>query len=94
MTLNEEKCKIGLEEVEFIGFRIGKDGIRAGQKVQGILEYPPPKDVKGVRSFLGMVNQFARFKSKIASLSVALRELLHKNVPRIWNEAQKRASTN
>ena len=45
MTLNEEKCKIGLEEVEFIGFRIGKDGIRAGQKVQEILEYPPPKDL-------------------------------------------------
>ena len=36
-----------------------------------------------------MVNQFARFASKIASLSVALRELLHKNVPLIWNEAQQ-----
>ena len=88
MTLNEEKCKLNREEVEFLGFRIGKYGIKAGPKIQGIIDYPKPNDIKGVRSFLGMVNQFARFTPNIAKLSVALRELLHKNIQWTWNEAQ------
>ena len=93
MTLNEEKCKLNREEVEFLGFRIGKFGIKAGPKIQGIIDYPKPNDIKGVRSFLGMVNQFARFTPNIAKLSVALKELLHKNIHWTWNEAQQMSFT-
>ena len=79
MTLNE-KCKIGLEEVEFIGFRIGKDGIRSEQKVQGIHEYPPPKYVKGVRSFLTMVNQLMINTARSFTACYALTNLFVKTI--------------
>ena len=81
MTLNKNKCVIGVEEVEFLGFKVGKDGIKAGPKIQGIVDFPSPKDVKAVRSFLGMVNQYSRFNSKISSTSAALRDLLKKDIP-------------
>ena len=50
MTLNEDKCKLNREEVELLGFRIGKYSIKAGPKIQGIIDYPKPNDIKGVRS--------------------------------------------
>ena len=89
MTLNKNKCVIGVEEVEFLGFKVGKDGIKAGPKIQGIVDFPLPKDVKAVRSFLGMVNQYSRFNSKISSTSAALRDLLKKDIPWIWDKAQE-----
>ena len=87
MTLNKKKCVIGVEEVEFLGFKVGKDGIKAGLKIQGIVDFPLPKYVKAVRSFLGMVNQYSRFK--ISSTSAALRDLIKKDIPWIWDKAQE-----
>ena len=72
MTLNESKCFLGKEEVMFLGFKVGKYGIKAGPKIQGIEDFPSPKDIKGVRSFLGMVNQYAIFSSNIDQLSRGL----------------------
>ena len=89
MTLNKKKCVIVVEEVEFLGFKVGKDGINVGPKIQGIVDFQLPKDVKAVRSFIGMVNQYSRFNSKISSTSAALRYLLKKNIPWIWDKAQE-----
>ena len=52
LTLNKDKCVFGKKEVEFLGFSIDGDGIRADQMVQGILDIPVPKD-KAVSNFLG-----------------------------------------
>ena len=84
MTLNKTKCVIGVEEVEFIGFKVGKDRIKVGPKIQGIVDFSLPKDVKAVKSILGMVNKYSRFNSKIASTSASLRDLLKKDIPLIW----------
>ena len=46
-----------------------------------------PKDMKAVRSFLGMVNQYSRFNSNISTTSAALRDLLKKDIPWIWDQA-------
>ena len=40
MTLNKKKCVLGVEEVEFLGFKVGKGGIKAGPKIQGIVDFP------------------------------------------------------
>ena len=39
MTLNKEKCQFGLDIAESLGYRISQDGVHAGQRVQGILEF-------------------------------------------------------
>ena len=88
MTLNKKKCVLGVEDVEFLGFKVVKGGIKAGPKIQGIVDFPVPKDVKAVRSFLGMVNHYSRFNSNILTTSAALRDLLKKDIPWIWDHAQ------
>ena len=48
MTLNKDKCKFRKEEVEFLGYKIGKNGIKAREKIQGFRDFTRPTNVKGV----------------------------------------------
>ena len=45
MTLNKNKFVISVEEVEFRGFKVGKYGIKARPKIQGIIDFLLPKYV-------------------------------------------------
>ena len=89
MTLNKAKCKFGVPTVEFLGHIIDKDGIHAGPRLQGIMDFPRPKDVTAIRSFLGMANQYAKFSDKLAETSAALRGLMKHGVPWVWTKAQE-----
>lgn len=88
MTLNKSKCQFGVPQVQFLGHTIDKDGIHAGPRLQGIADFPTPKKVTDVRSFLGLVNQFAKFSSKLAEVSKPLRDLLHNEVEWYWGDSQ------
>ena len=51
------KCTFHTTEVDFLGIIVGCDRIKMDQeKVNAILEWPEPKMVKGVRSFLGLAS--------------------------------------
>ena len=46
------------EEVSFEGYTVNSKGISPDPKrVEAIRKFPTPKDLTGVRSFLGLVNQ-------------------------------------
>lgn len=89
MTLNKEKCKFSASSVEFLGHLIDQQGIHAGPRLQGILDFPRPTDIHGIRSFLGMANQYAKFSSDLADITEPLRALLKGTW--LWSEAQESA---
>lgn len=91
MTLNKSKCQFASESVEFLGYRIDQEGIHTGQRVQGIIDFPELQNVAAVHNFLGLVNQYARFSSRVADLSAPLRALLKKGVDWCWESAQRTA---
>ena len=46
---NASKCIFGVEEIPFLGFFIGKRGLRADPaKVKAIVDWPIPKNQKGL----------------------------------------------
>ena len=50
-----EKCTFGQEQVEYLGHIIFVQGVAVDPaKVKSVLEWPRPKNVKGVRGFLGL----------------------------------------
>ena len=56
-----KKCTFHTEEVEFFSITVGKDGVCMDNlKVKAILEWPKPKNVKGVRSSFGLANFLLR----------------------------------
>ena len=77
VSVNIEKCELGLSSVEFLGFCINSKGISPLlSKVDAIKEFPSPTSVKQLQRFLGMINYYHRFISKIASTAVSLYEHL------------------
>jgi hypothetical protein len=57
-----EKCTFRVKEVEFLGMIVSREGIKMDDsKVKAIREWPTPKTVRGVRSFLGLANFYRRF---------------------------------
>jgi len=52
-----EKCKFSINTTEFLGFVISPDSISMSKsKVDAILQWPTPKNLKQVQSFLGFAN--------------------------------------
>jgi Reverse transcriptase (RNA-dependent DNA polymerase)/Retroviral aspartyl protease len=57
-----EKCRFSTDTVEYLGYILSKDGLTMSPaKVKTILDWPEPKKVKDVQSFLGFANFYRRF---------------------------------
>lgn len=77
MKVQLDKCEFLQSEVEFLGFLISKDGIRANpKKVRAIVDFPLPCTVKDLRSFLGMAGHYRRFIKDYAKITKPLTTLL------------------
>nr|XP_016507583.1 PREDICTED: uncharacterized mitochondrial protein AtMg00860-like [Nicotiana tabacum] len=58
------------------------------QKIQAITEWPPPKDIDALRSFLGLCNFYQCFVKSYSLIAVLLTELLKKVT--VWDWGPKR----
>src|SRR6218665_1564129 len=62
LTLNRDKCKIGLPKVQFMGHVLSHHGIGpAADKVKAAAETRELENASEVKSFLGLVNFVARY---------------------------------
>jgi hypothetical protein len=59
ITVNPEKCRIGLTEIEYVGHTINKEGTHFSEaKLKKVIDVPIPEDAKALRSFVGLANYF------------------------------------
>ncbi|KAJ8110903.1 hypothetical protein OPT61_g6372 [Boeremia exigua] len=57
LQLKPEKCEWHKEEVEFLGFVVGRYGVKMSKdKTQVVKDWLTPTNVKGIQEFLGFVN--------------------------------------
>jgi len=79
--------------VEFLGHRIGADGLRvAPDKISAVKEWPVPGSVTEVRSFLGLANFYRRFVKDYSHMALPLTELTKDATKTfIWGEVHQRA---
>ena len=82
------KCEFWLPEVTYLGHVISKDGIAINpERVQAILDWTPLKNVKQVKSFLGLASCCRRFVKNFSKIARPLTNLLHKSVKFQWTDA-------
>lgn len=93
LTVNLEKSKFCHDKLKYLGFMLTKDGIQVDQgKVSAILEFPSPKNVKNVRSILGMIEWYRRFIPDFSIIAAPITNLLKKtNNKFIWTEEAESA---
>ena len=87
LRLKWEKCKIAQEKIEWLGFEISDPGIvPQNDKVQAITERLKPKNLKELRSYLGAINQLAKFLPNLAQTTHGSRDLLKTNCEYKWTK--------
>lgn len=93
MYAKESKCNFAMEKVEYLGHFISGQGVETDpRKISAIVEWPVPKSVKDLRSFLGLSGYYRKFIRHYALLSKPLTELLKKG-SFVWNESAQQAFT-
>jgi len=74
-----EKCKWKVREVEFLEVVIGPKGVEMQKKkVEEVLNWPVPRNIKKVQKFLGLTNYYRRFIKNFARIAAPLHVLVRK----------------
>ena len=59
---NRKKCTFGDIAMDYLGYTISKQGVAMQHsKIQAVLSWPTPHNVKGVRGFLGLTGCYHKF---------------------------------
>lgn len=86
LRIKLDKCVFMQDSITYVGFVIDKHGLHPDEnKIKAIVDAPRPKDVTQLKSFLGMVNYYAKFISNLSSILYPLHMLLRKNAEWIWS---------
>lgn len=87
ITVNFSKVKFCRQEIKFLGYILTTEGIKPDpDKIQGIREFPTPRNPKQLRGFLGVLNFSSRFTSHLSQEIQPLLRLLKKGVKWKWEK--------
>ena len=76
IKLKPNKCKLVAKEIEFLGHKLTREGLRKDElKVKAIKEFPVPTNLKQLRSFLGLSGYYRKFIAKFADVARPLYDL-------------------
>ena len=87
------KCEFFMKSINFVGHLISHNEIHMEPgKLQAVRDWPVPKNIKDLRSFLGFCNFYRRFVHRFASIAESLTDLLRNNGKDFkWTDRQQQA---
>lgn len=92
LKLQPEKCNLLRKEVVYLGHIISADGVKPDPgKIEAVKNFPTPKNAKNIKQFLGLAGYYRRFIPNFSGTSKPLTNLLRKDVPFKWEDAQSKA---
>jgi len=79
LFVKPKKCQWKVKEVEFLGVVIGLKGVEIQkEKIEGVLNWPTPRNIKEVQKFLGLANYYRQFIKDFVKLAAPLYMLVRK----------------
>ncbi|XP_073307108.1 uncharacterized protein [Primulina huaijiensis] len=85
LVLNWEKCHFMVQEGIVLGQKVSSRGLDRA-KVVSIEKLPPPKNIKGIRSFLGHAGFYRRFIEDFSKITKPLCNLLEKESTFVFDD--------
>ncbi|GAV80694.1 hypothetical protein CFOL_v3_24154 [Cephalotus follicularis] len=82
------KCKFSLDHVTFLGHIVSSEGLSLDpSKIESIVDWPQPRNVTEVRSFLGLAGYYTRFIKGFLKLATPLTQLTQKKSSFVWDDS-------
>ena len=92
LELRLEKCRFLYEEIEYLGYKISDEGLQPNDAgIKAVKEFPTPKNVRDVQSFLGLSSYFRKFVKDFSLIAAPLCELIKKNATFVFGVKQREA---
>jgi hypothetical protein len=87
LKLKPSKCHLIKEEVAFLGHVVSAEGIATDPaKIQSVRDWPTPRNVRDVRTFVGLASYYRRFVAGFAQVCAPLHALTGKNARFHWDD--------
>ena len=87
LQLQPEKCVFAKDKVTYLGFELSYRVIEAlPDKLKAVKDFPTPRTVKNVRSFLGLASFYRRLVPYFADVAKALAQLTKNDKIWDWNQ--------
>ena len=98
LKLKPSKCEFFKDRISYLGHIVSKDGVETDpKKIQVIIDWPVPKTVYDVRSFLGFTNYYRKFMYQYSQIAKPLNGLISgenakkKKAPVEWQSCHQEA---
>ncbi|UYV64930.1 K02A2.6-like [Cordylochernes scorpioides] len=92
LKLNPRKCKLFKEKVRYLGHLISRQGIQTDpDRTETVRQWPVPRDVHQLRSFLGLCSYYRRFVPGFSNIARPLHRLTESGRPFSWTVDCERA---
>ncbi|CAC5424757.1 Retrovirus-related Pol polyprotein from transposon 297,Retrovirus-related Pol polyprotein from transposon 17.6 [Mytilus coruscus] len=87
LKLNPKKCNFLKTEVKFLGHIVSESGVATDPNtIRSVKNWPVPKSVKDVRSFLGLTSYYRKLILKYADKAKPLYKVTEKNQKFVWTD--------
>ena len=79
------KCDFFRDRIQYLGHIISEEGISVDpEKIEAIVNWPTPRNVTNVRSFMGLVGYYRRFIEGFSKVAHAITSLQKKGMKFEW----------
>jgi len=90
LQLHPGKCVFAQLEVNYLGFVLSEKGVSASpDNIKTVRNYSTPKNVKDVRSYLGLASFYRRLIQDFATVAKLVTELTKRDKSFIWTQSAK-----
>lgn len=90
IRFNARKTQLCSRRVQYLGYQFDATGVRLSDaRAKIIKDWPVPKNVKQVRTYLRSINYFRKMVPRYAELIYALRELIRPKAEFKWGPEQQ-----
>ena len=82
-----DKCDFYQKEIQYLGHVISSEGIVVDlKKIKAIMEWPVPKDVENIWSFMGITGYYHKFIEGFSKIAYPITSLQNKGTKFHWSQ--------